>query len=105
MITVVTAAVLLAIGIAVAIAPNSIFASNEGAGDEILCSPAVDNPYDENTMIQRCSDNNIIIDKETGEQTGNVKETPQGAAPCSEIDQEQFPGSTLDTQCINPSSP
>jgi hypothetical protein len=56
-------------------------------------------------MIQRCSDNNIIIDKETGEQTGNVKETPLGPAPCSEIDQEEFPGSTLGTQCINPSSP
>jgi hypothetical protein len=89
----------------IAIPVSTAFASNEGAGDEIECSPPVNNPYDEDTNIIRCSDNNIIVDKETGEEKGNVKETPQGAMPCSQVDKEQFPGTTLGEVCINPSSP
>jgi hypothetical protein len=97
------ATALLVLGIAM-IVPTA-FASNEGAGDEIECSPPVNNPYDEDTNIIRCSDNNIIVDKETGEEKGNVRETPQGAIPCSQVDKEQFPGTTLEEVCINPSSP
>jgi hypothetical protein len=37
------------------------------ASNEIPCSPPVDNPYDPNTVIERCSDEDVIRDRETGE--------------------------------------
>jgi hypothetical protein len=90
-------AFILAAGIAAASyqTPIPVAASNE-----IPCSPAVDNPYDPNTVIERCSDEDVIRDKETGEETGSTHGIPGGNIVCSEIDKEQFPGTTLDEQCI-----
>jgi hypothetical protein len=70
------------------------------ASNEIPCSPPVENPYDENTVIERCSDEDRILDKETGEEVGSTHSIPGGNVVCSNIDKEQFPGTTLDEQCI-----
>jgi hypothetical protein len=71
------------------------------ASSEIPCSPVVDNPNDPDTVIQRCSDEDVILDKETGEERGSTHAILGDNIVCMKVDKEKFPGTTIDDHCTN----